>query len=110
MHPIRPNRTKPRWIIPLSNEGFFHGSIAFGNMTQKEMMIWLSPIRVVHFAVSERGYYSFKYFAHKTYVQEKLSVMEGDAGNIADIINSILCVEHDEQGDYYDHLCNLGEK
>ena len=79
---IRP--TKPG-VFPVLEEGFH--DIALGNMTQFRIAFLRKGVRGLFVGVEGKGCYSFATQVDPGYVKEKLRVLEGDAENIADLIN-----------------------
>ncbi len=66
---------------------FFYGNVALGNMTMYKIATTMLRNGYLFIAIENKGCYEFEHFAHANYVQDKLRLMEGDAGNIADFIN-----------------------
>lgn len=90
----------------------FYGAVALGNSTQYRMGV-LKTVKGLFIGIEGRGAYEFQSFAHKSYVQQKLNLeFEGDAANVADLVNYLLGI-HDEktlpQGRYDEKLCDLEE-
>jgi len=82
MKVIRPTS---KGVFPILEDGIHN--VALGNMTQYEIAI----MRSTHLFIGIIGKkcYTFGPFrAHPSYVQEKLGILEADADNIADFINS----------------------
>lgn len=107
---VRPTRSGkfPRLDLP------FYGSTPLGNGTQFTFGIFEidcndGPRLLV--AVEGRGAYTFSGFVHWTYAAEKLGLLEGDARNVADMVNDQLGLSgnHAElrQGYYVPGLCRL---
>jgi hypothetical protein len=103
MREIRPTK-EGKWPI-LGNGAPFRGQVALGNMTQYKMTLWHCEDGLV-IAIDERGAYSFNSYSHWAYVQDKLGLKyEGDARNIADLINDQFRELCDRQGEYNPQLC-----
>lgn len=83
MKVIRPTS---KGVFPVLEDGIHH--VALGNMTQYEIAVMRSkPSLFV--GIVGKGCYTFgPFLAHPSYVQEKLEILEGDANNMADFINS----------------------
>jgi hypothetical protein len=101
MNPIRP---APDGTWPWLGESFF-GEVALGNMTQFKIGIHRTDHGYL-VSVCEHGAYEFSGFAHWSYVNEKLGVLDGDARNIADLINAqLVLAEGKKQGIYEPQFC-----
>lgn len=100
---IRPRCLPPRWD-KVVKDGPLSCDLVLGNATQyKAHMFWSSKRLVV--AIEGRGCYTFEHYAHWTYVQDKLDLLDGDAMNIADFINVQLGLKEAEQGEYMESCC-----
>ena len=85
--PIRPV-LPGRFPILLDNETH---TVALGNVTQIEIILHHSPTTgEVWLGILGIGCWKFSGYATAGYVQEKFKCLPGDAGNIADLINSQL--------------------
>lgn len=83
MKAIRPTS---KGVFPIVEDGLHQ--VALGNATQFEIAIMRAD-RGLFIGIIGKKCYTFGPFkAHPAYVQEKLGVMEADANNIADFINS----------------------
>jgi hypothetical protein len=83
MKVIRPTSTG---VFPVLEDGLHH--VALGNMTQYEIAIIRSAPHLFIGIVGKKCYTFGPFRAHPSYVQEKLGLLEGDANNMADFINS----------------------
>jgi hypothetical protein len=103
MKPIRPNLAGAFPRLPSAEPV----EVALGNGSQFTIAIVPNDGRVL-IAVEGKGAYTFGHTAHPSYVQEKLKVMNGDAVNLADLINDQLFEPGSipRHGYYYPTLCN----
>ncbi len=83
MKVIRPTSTG---VFPVLEDGLHH--VALGNMTQYEIAIIRSTQHLFIGIIGKKCYRFGPFRAHPSYVQEKLGLLEGDANNMADFINS----------------------
>lgn len=83
MKVIRPTS---KGVFPIVEDGLHQ--VALGNATQFEIAIMRAD-RGLFIGIIGKKCYTFGPFkAHPAYVQEKLGIMEADANNVADFINS----------------------
>jgi hypothetical protein len=108
-----PNHQGERWdeLVTLRGRPFY-GKISLGNWTSfRVAMFYLHADQTgfglgisfpaLFVAVEGKGAYTFSSWAHWSYVAEKLDMMEGDARNMADLINAQLGASGaEEQGRY----------
>lgn len=81
---IRPNRLGqfPKLLLP------FYGDVSLGNGTQYKIGMFICPNGRLFVGVENKGAYTFGSWCHHSYAKEKLNLrFEGDARNIADLIN-----------------------
>jgi hypothetical protein len=83
MKVIRPTS---KGVFPVIEDGIHH--VALGNMTQYEIAIMRSAPNMFIGIIGKKCYRFGPFRAHPSYVQEKLGILEADADNIADLINS----------------------
>lgn len=83
MKVIRPTS---KGVFPVLEDGVHH--VALGNMTQFQIAIMRSAPLMFVGIVGKKCYIFSPIPAHPSYVQEKLGLLEGDANNVADLINS----------------------
>jgi hypothetical protein len=102
MNPIRPNQAG---VFPTVGAGVF--SVALGNMSQFRIGI-IPNGEGLFVAVEGIGAYEFFGYAHRSYIEEKLDILDGDAANLADFINDQLEPGSQRQGYYMKHLCTEG--
>ena len=112
MESIRPRageHVSEIWPMLVSLQGrpaIWHGEVNLGNGTAFTIfMAWTDrdvDDRVLFVGVEGHGAYSFSHFVHWTYAAEKLGLLQGDAANIADLINHQLGKGRDSpaQGEY----------
>ncbi len=97
---VCPNPCEPRWDKVVkqlhdfeSTEPFFR-KVALGNGTAfKVFGAWCSDFGrgpVIAVGVEERGFFAFSHFVHYSYLMEKMKLLNGDASNLADWINTQL--------------------
>jgi len=83
---VKAIRPTSKGVFPIVEDGLHQ--VALGNATQFEIAIMRAD-RGLFIGIIGKKCYTFGPFkAHPAYVQEKLGVMEADANNIADFINS----------------------
>ncbi len=96
---IRPNKNG---IFPKLEPGL-HG-VAIGNGSRFDIGIIHSD-GDIFVAIERHGAYRFGHHVHPSYVWQKLNVIEGDAENIADLINDQLgCGVVGRYGKYYPEM------
>lgn len=106
MKPIRPIS---KGVFPSVKDGIHE--VALGNMSQFRIAVMRSAPHLF-IGIEGKGCYTFgPFIAHPAYVQEKLKIMEGDANNVADFINSQYGFNSNPgkftyHGMYYDNLLN----
>lgn len=106
IRPILPGRF-PRLLDTMVH------TVALGNMTSMQIFTWMDPKTAeTYVGIVGMGFYKFTDYAHAGYVQDKLKLVPGDAGNVADFINSQLCIKWEDwepQGryDYPDLVCKI---
>jgi hypothetical protein len=102
METIRPFENKEFKYLD-STHGFVN--IALGNGT----MFQVGFIRnegSFFIGIMGKGAYTFSHFAHWDYVANKLNLLEGDARNLADFINTqVLALEGFNKQGYYNLDC-----
>lgn len=101
METIRPNANGEFEFID-KDQGCFN--LALGNMTMFQIG-FIHDTDFFFIGVCGKGAYTFTHFAHWAYVAEKLKLMEGDARNLADFINTQIIVDEFEKQGYYDKSC-----
>lgn len=96
-------------IFPILEDGLH--TVALGNATQYEIAI-MRHDRGTVIGIIGKGCYVFTHNAHPAYVQEKLKVGAGDAGNVADFINCQTCTSCTGRvsGRYYPFLLHDEEE
>lgn len=108
MESIRPRKGETiteRWPLVLPEfQSVWYGTVNLGNGTAFAIgMFWFldDGDRRLFMGVEGHGAYPFRGFVHWTYAAKKLGLLEGDAMNIADLLNRQL--GHNEgsaQGEY----------
>ena len=86
----------------------FYGSVALGNMTQFNVSLARVPNRSGWFAVGVEGhgFYIFNSWIHYAYAMEKLKLLNGDAMNLCDFLNTQGGWDEKQQGHYREELCS----
>ncbi len=91
----RPNAEEPRWDLVVHEHEPYFQKVALGNGTAFRILaVWCTefPGRgpVLAVGVEERSFFAFQHFVHWSYLQEKMKLLNGDARNLADWVNTQL--------------------